>query len=422
MKSLGIRCSGIDQAAGTLSGGNQQKVVIGKWLATRPRVLLLDEPTRGIDVGAKREIYDLIFRLARDEGLAIVVVSSELPELLLLSDRILVMSEGRQSGILRRAEASEERIMQLAARPVRRGRRHERALRLISRTKLYWGLIAIFLIGVLSSPVTSKGNNIFLSYGNLLDVLRQVSITGLIATGMTAVIITGGIDLSVGSLMAICTVVCAMLLTVEGGTPAAYYGPADGRPGGADHRLAIVRFIFVNIEKSAAGGGCRPRYRARPDARPVASACRGGVGWPRCCFGYLLPADADQVRRARRADRRALRRPVLRRDQRHPDRRRPAAALHRHAGDDGDGARHRPADRRPEQRGAAGLHRLQRRRRVRHAALAGVRRRADAGHLLHRGDPHLRARCCASRRSAATSTPSAATRRPRGCPASRPAR
>jgi ribose transport system ATP-binding protein len=115
VKSLGIRCGGIEQAAGTLSGGNQQKVVIGKWLATRPRVLLLDEPTRGIDVGAKREIYDLIFRLARREGLAIVVVSSELPELLLLSDRILVMSEGRQRGVLARAEASEERIMQLAA-------------------------------------------------------------------------------------------------------------------------------------------------------------------------------------------------------------------------------------------------------------------------------------------------------------------
>ncbi len=115
VKSLGIRCSGIEQAAGTLSGGNQQKVVIGKWLATRPQILLLDEPTRGIDVGAKREIYDLIFKLARQDGLGIVVVSSELPELLLLSDRILVMAEGHQRGILVRADATEERIMQLAA-------------------------------------------------------------------------------------------------------------------------------------------------------------------------------------------------------------------------------------------------------------------------------------------------------------------
>src|ERR1700755_3267739 len=94
------------------------------------------------------------------------------------------------------------------------------ALQLLARTKLYWGLIGIFLVGLLFSPVTSSGKKIFLSYGNLLDVLRQVSITGLIATGMTGVIITGGIDLSVGSLMAIATVVCAMLLTVPGDTPA----------------------------------------------------------------------------------------------------------------------------------------------------------------------------------------------------------
>ena len=121
VKSLGVRCESIGQSAGTLSGGNQQKIVIGKWLATNPRVLLLDEPTRGIDVGAKREIYDLVFDLAR-RGLAIVVVSSELPELLLLADRILVMSQGRQSGILARAEATEERIMQLAAPRENRGR------------------------------------------------------------------------------------------------------------------------------------------------------------------------------------------------------------------------------------------------------------------------------------------------------------
>ena len=114
VKELGIRCTGTGQIAGTLSGGNQQKVVIGKWLATQPRVLLLDEPTRGIDVGAKQEIYELIFGLAR-RGLAIVLVSSELPELLLLADRILVVSEGWPRGVLRRNTASEEAIMRLAA-------------------------------------------------------------------------------------------------------------------------------------------------------------------------------------------------------------------------------------------------------------------------------------------------------------------
>jgi ribose transport system ATP-binding protein len=114
VKDLAIRCTGPEQIAGTLSGGNQQKLVIGKWLATQPRVLLLDEPTRGIDVGAKQEIYDLIFRLA-EKGLAIVLVSSELPELLLLAHRILVMSEGQQTGMLARNEATEEAIMTLAA-------------------------------------------------------------------------------------------------------------------------------------------------------------------------------------------------------------------------------------------------------------------------------------------------------------------
>ncbi len=111
---LGVRCRADTQDVGQLSGGNQQKVVLGKWLATNPRILLLDEPTRGIDVGAKQEIYDVIFQLAK-AGLAIVVVTSELPELLLLSDRIVVMCEGRMTGTLSRAEADQEAVMRLAS-------------------------------------------------------------------------------------------------------------------------------------------------------------------------------------------------------------------------------------------------------------------------------------------------------------------
>jgi len=114
VERLSVRCNDVDQIVSTLSGGNQQKVVIGKWLATEPRVLLLDEPTRGIDVGAKQEIYQLVFQLAA-HGLGIVTVSSEMPELLLLSDRVLVMCEGRQTAILSRAEATQEAIMRLAA-------------------------------------------------------------------------------------------------------------------------------------------------------------------------------------------------------------------------------------------------------------------------------------------------------------------
>ena len=98
-----------------LSGGNQQKVLIGRWLLTKPRILILDEPTRGIDVGAKSEIHRLISKLA-GEGVAVIMISSEMPEILGMSDRILVMHEGKCTGILDRAEADQIKIMELAAK------------------------------------------------------------------------------------------------------------------------------------------------------------------------------------------------------------------------------------------------------------------------------------------------------------------
>ena len=107
---------------------------------------------------------------------------------------------------------------------------------------------------MLTSPVSSKGNNIFLSYGNLLDVLRQVSITGLIATGMTAVILTAGIDLSVGSIMAICSVVCAMLLTVPGWTPAAAMGVPALALTVFVVLAAATRFVFRHVAHRAGDG------------------------------------------------------------------------------------------------------------------------------------------------------------------------
>lgn len=112
-EQLAIKTPGPDQIVRFLSGGNQQKVVIGKWLSLSPRLLLLDEPTRGIDVGAKHEIYVLMEKLAQ-QGLAILFVSSELEEILGMSDRALVMHEGRLAGELRRDQLSEEAIMHLA--------------------------------------------------------------------------------------------------------------------------------------------------------------------------------------------------------------------------------------------------------------------------------------------------------------------
>jgi ABC-type sugar transport system ATPase subunit len=112
-RSLRVKAPSVETAVGTLSGGNQQKAVLARWLARRPRVLLLDEPTRGVDVGAKAEIYRLIRDIAA-EGVAVVVISSELPEVLGLSDRVLIMCEGRLVGELDAGVADEEQVMALA--------------------------------------------------------------------------------------------------------------------------------------------------------------------------------------------------------------------------------------------------------------------------------------------------------------------
>jgi len=112
-EQLQVKAPSIEVRVAALSGGNQQKVVLAKWLALGPNVLLVDEPTRGIDVGAKAEIYRLLRALAR-EGVAIVLISSDMEEILHLSDRVAVMHEGRVTGILDRADSTEERIMRLA--------------------------------------------------------------------------------------------------------------------------------------------------------------------------------------------------------------------------------------------------------------------------------------------------------------------
>ncbi len=113
VERLHVKTPGVEAQITNLSGGNQQKCIIGRGLLTRPKVLLLDDPTRGVDVGAKAELYRLIDGLCRD-GLAVIVTSSELPELLTLSDRIVVLCEGRLTGHFTRAEATEQRIMEAA--------------------------------------------------------------------------------------------------------------------------------------------------------------------------------------------------------------------------------------------------------------------------------------------------------------------
>jgi ABC-type sugar transport system ATPase subunit len=111
---LRVRTPDLEEPVLNLSGGNQQKVLIARWLMIHPRILILDEPTRGIDVGAKAEIHRLICELA-GQGVAVMMISSEMPEVLGMSDRVLVMHEGRMTGIVDRKDATQVKIMELAS-------------------------------------------------------------------------------------------------------------------------------------------------------------------------------------------------------------------------------------------------------------------------------------------------------------------
>ncbi len=114
-RRLRVKTPSLSQKIGNLSGGNQQKVLIGRWLLTKPKILILDEPTKGVDVGAKAEIHRMVTELAR-AGVAVIMISSEMPEVLGMSDRVMVMHEGRVTGILGRSEATQVKIMELASR------------------------------------------------------------------------------------------------------------------------------------------------------------------------------------------------------------------------------------------------------------------------------------------------------------------
>jgi len=124
VSKLDIRLASVDQSPRELSGGNQQKVVLAKWLLRRPAVLILDEPTRGVDVGAKAEIHSVLQAMA-DEGMAIIVVSSDLPELIQVCDRILVLSRGTLAGQLQRDEFDEQALLALAYREYMKTPHHD---------------------------------------------------------------------------------------------------------------------------------------------------------------------------------------------------------------------------------------------------------------------------------------------------------
>ncbi len=250
---LGIRTPSPETVAVQLSGGNQQKVVIGKWLLTEPSVLICDEPTRGIDVGSKAEIYARLRRLAND-GMAILMVSSELPEILGMSDRIVVMREGRTVGEIAGSEATEEKVMSIALAedaaatcdatdeaeacadsPWRRAWRRWVALSATTEFIVIGALLALVIAGAVTSST-------FLGAYNLTIILRYAAALGLVAIGQAVAMQAGGVDLSVGSTITLAMMAAA---TVMGGNdgmilPAALAAIGVGLAVGAVNGLAVV--------------------------------------------------------------------------------------------------------------------------------------------------------------------------------------
>ncbi len=216
-----------EQPIHTLSGGNQQKLLLGRWLQTRPEVLILDEPTRGVDVGAKAEIHRLIDELAA-RGKAILLVSSELPEVMRMSDRVLVMCEGRLAGQFDPRETAEDVVAAAAfprAATSRRvgGTRPERGIagRLLRVREIGIATALLAIVGIMCLLRTSE----FATLKNLLDVLTAASIVSVAAAGMTLVIASGGIDISIGSLLGLIGAVAGMA-AMHGVPPAVCLGMA----------------------------------------------------------------------------------------------------------------------------------------------------------------------------------------------------
>jgi ribose/xylose/arabinose/galactoside ABC-type transport system permease subunit len=253
---LDIRAASVEQPLSTLSGGNQQKVAVARRLVARPRVLVLEEPTQGVDIAARAAIHEIIRDLAaRDVG--ILLVSSDLPELLSLSDRVLVMREGAVKAVLPAAEATPEAVMgaALATEAERRSASELRRsrLRLPVREAALAGVILVMsLVLALRLPA-------FAEPGNLLSLLVNSAHLGICAAGMTAVIVAGGIDVSVGSMLAVACLAMGMLL--ERGVPTSVACLVAVAAGAAMGALNGVLSTWLRVPPIVATLGTRSIWR-----------------------------------------------------------------------------------------------------------------------------------------------------------------
>lgn len=218
MSDTNVRARSMEQPIGTLSGGNQQKVVFGRWQSTDPRVLVLDEPTRGVDVGAKAEIHKLVCDMAA-KGAAVLLISSELPEVMAMSDRVATLSEGRVTGVFDPRRDDEKKIAAAAVpESSEAGAETRRAgaktfSRVLQLREL--GLIAFILL--LSAGMLVMKPAEFANADNLFGILASAALPAIMAQGAMLIICGGGIDISVGSMMGLIAAIAA--LSAKAGVP-----------------------------------------------------------------------------------------------------------------------------------------------------------------------------------------------------------
>ena len=275
VEKLSTRLRDVNQSAQELSGGNQQKVVLSKWLQTDPKILIVDEPTRGIDIGAKAEVHHILCELAR-QGRAILMISSDLPEVLAMSDRVLVMREGRIAAEFAREEATEENVMAAAtgtasahtrtgagAPPVGTESRSTGSmgpppsLRLFSRFREAGILAFVVLVFVIASVLEPR----FCSLENLRSVAMYIPLIVIVAMGQLMVMVSRNIDLSVGSMLGLSAMVAGGIFVSHPGFPlplAALVAVATGTLLGAFNGLLVA---YLRVPAIIATLGTFTAYR-----------------------------------------------------------------------------------------------------------------------------------------------------------------
>ncbi len=251
--AMHVRAASTEQPVATLSGGNQQKVVFGRWQATHPRVLLLDEPTRGVDVGAKAEIHRLI-REQADAGAAVLLISSDLPEIMAMSDRVAVMAEGRIAGIFD-PDADNEATIAAAAVPRAAADQDTdtSSTRLLAThlMRLREGGLLVFILA-LAVVMGVFGPAQFSSAQNFLSILSHAALPAIVAQGAILIICAGGIDISVGAMMGLVSAMAG--LAANAGAPplvclglAMFAGCALSLLNGATALAARIHPIIVTL-------------------------------------------------------------------------------------------------------------------------------------------------------------------------------